>query len=97
MIGCDNEDCPLEWFHLSCAGLTAAPTGKWLCEVCKGNPNPLLALSSAVEPSVTGAGTSGIVSGKDKDKHKGRGSMGHKLGSGQDRGHVKGGGRKRAR
>jgi len=35
MIGCDNDDCPLEWFHLSCAGLTSAPTGKWLCNVCK--------------------------------------------------------------
>lgn len=22
MIGCDNDDCPIEWFHLACVGLT---------------------------------------------------------------------------
>lgn len=21
MIGCENEDCPIEWFHFECVGL----------------------------------------------------------------------------
>ncbi|XP_074683678.1 inhibitor of growth protein 3 isoform X2 [Strix aluco] len=29
MVGCDNQDCPIEWFHYGCVGLTEAPKGKW--------------------------------------------------------------------
>lgn len=29
MIECDNEACPLEWFHFNCVGLKRAPKGKW--------------------------------------------------------------------
>lgn len=29
-----NDECPTEWFHLGCAGLTAEPTGKWFCTDC---------------------------------------------------------------
>ncbi|KAK3753688.1 hypothetical protein QZH41_013135 [Actinostola sp. cb2023] len=29
MIGCDNIECPIEWFHFPCVGLTAKPKGKW--------------------------------------------------------------------
>jgi len=34
MVGCDNEDCTYEWFHLDCVGLLAPPTGGWLCPDC---------------------------------------------------------------
>jgi len=34
MIGCDNNDCPIEWFHFGCMGLTAKPKGKWYCPKC---------------------------------------------------------------
>lgn len=34
MVGCDNEDCRFEWFHLDCVGLVAPPTGNWLCPDC---------------------------------------------------------------
>lgn len=34
MIGCDNDDCPREWFHLACTGMTSAPKGKWYCDDC---------------------------------------------------------------
>ena len=35
MIGCDNPDCPIEWFHFECVGLTASPKGKkWYCPIC---------------------------------------------------------------
>uniref|UniRef100_A0A4W2DRK1 Inhibitor of growth family member 5 n=1 Tax=Bos indicus x Bos taurus TaxID=30522 RepID=A0A4W2DRK1_BOBOX len=29
MIGCDNPDCPIEWFHFACVDLTTKPKGKW--------------------------------------------------------------------
>ena len=35
MVGCDNEDCKNEWFHLDCMGLLATPTtGSWICPDC---------------------------------------------------------------
>ncbi|XP_056092406.1 inhibitor of growth protein 5b isoform X1 [Rhinichthys klamathensis goyatoka] len=34
MIGCDNSDCPIEWFHFACVGLTTKPKGKWYCPRC---------------------------------------------------------------
>mmetsp|Transcript_36822 Transcript_36822/g.41887 ORF Transcript_36822/g.41887 Transcript_36822/m.41887 type:complete len:278 (+) Transcript_36822:30-863(+) len=34
MIACDNSDCPNEWFHVSCVGLTALPKGRWFCPDC---------------------------------------------------------------
>ncbi|XP_074605660.1 inhibitor of growth protein 5 isoform X1 [Brevipalpus obovatus] len=34
MIGCDNPDCPIEWFHFACVGLTTKPKGKWYCSKC---------------------------------------------------------------
>lgn len=34
MIGCDNHECPIEWFHFGCVGLTTKPKGKWYCPMC---------------------------------------------------------------
>uniref|UniRef100_A0A8C4R4Y6 Inhibitor of growth protein n=1 Tax=Eptatretus burgeri TaxID=7764 RepID=A0A8C4R4Y6_EPTBU len=34
MIGCDNPDCSIEWFHFACVGLTTKPKGKWYCPRC---------------------------------------------------------------
>ncbi|EDV23924.1 uncharacterized protein TRIADDRAFT_50425 [Trichoplax adhaerens] len=34
MIGCDNTECPIEWFHFQCVGLTTKPKGKWYCPKC---------------------------------------------------------------
>ncbi|CCE64959.1 hypothetical protein TPHA_0J01370 [Tetrapisispora phaffii CBS 4417] len=31
MIACDNEKCPIEWFHYGCVGLTKAPSSEWFC------------------------------------------------------------------
>ncbi|KOB70727.1 Inhibitor of growth protein [Operophtera brumata] len=28
MVACDNQDCPYEWFHYPCVGITAPPKGK---------------------------------------------------------------------
>lgn len=36
MVGCDNTECEIEWFHFGCVGLTlqTKPKGKWYCPVC---------------------------------------------------------------
>ncbi|KAI1891369.1 hypothetical protein AGOR_G00143110 [Albula goreensis] len=34
MIGCDNPDCPIEWFHFGCVDLATKPKGKWFCPRC---------------------------------------------------------------
>lgn len=33
MIACDNDSCPMEWFHYGCVGITKPPNGKWYCSV----------------------------------------------------------------
>lgn len=38
MVGCDNENCPIDWFHLSCVGLKQLPDEgvEWFCSpACK--------------------------------------------------------------
>lgn len=34
MIACDNEDCPVEWFHYACVNLTRKPRNNWICPLC---------------------------------------------------------------
>jgi inhibitor of growth protein 3 len=35
MVKCRNGDCPYEWFHLGCVGITKKPSGPWFCEECR--------------------------------------------------------------
>lgn len=37
MICCDNDLCPIEWFHFACVSLTLKPKGKWFCPKCRGD------------------------------------------------------------
>lgn len=40
MICCDNDLCPIEWFHFSCVSLANKPKGRWFCPKCRGDrPN----------------------------------------------------------
>jgi inhibitor of growth protein 3 len=34
-VGCDSDDCPIEWFHYECMGLSEAPKGEWFCPACR--------------------------------------------------------------
>lgn len=34
MVACDNEDCPIEWFHYPCVNLTRKPRNSWVCPIC---------------------------------------------------------------
>lgn len=36
MIGCDNDNCTIKWFHLHCVGLDTIPEGSWYCPNCRG-------------------------------------------------------------
>jgi len=35
LIGCDNEQCKIIWFHMLCLRLESAPKGKWCCPTCQ--------------------------------------------------------------
>lgn len=36
MVGCDNHNCPRQWFHFECVGLASAPKSKhWYCDDCR--------------------------------------------------------------
>lgn len=37
MIGCDNDLCPIEWFHFQCVQLATKPKGRWFCPKCRGD------------------------------------------------------------
>ncbi|WVF66146.1 hypothetical protein IAT40_000886 [Kwoniella sp. CBS 6097] len=34
MIGCDDDDCDIEWYHLTCLNLDKTPEGNWICPRC---------------------------------------------------------------
>ena len=38
MIACDNRNCKIEWYHLTCLRYASAPKGKWYCPECRTLP-----------------------------------------------------------
>ncbi|KAF9786294.1 hypothetical protein BJ322DRAFT_1058736 [Thelephora terrestris] len=34
MVGCDDDDCQYQWFHVGCVGLKDPPEGGWYCPEC---------------------------------------------------------------
>lgn len=34
MIGCDNDDCKFQWFHMDCIEVPADPDAAWYCPDC---------------------------------------------------------------
>lgn len=34
MVACDNEECPIEWFHYACVNVIRTPLNVWLCPNC---------------------------------------------------------------
>ena len=40
MVGCENDQCPYEWFHLECVGLREPPSESvvWYCPECRTEP-----------------------------------------------------------
>ena len=35
LIGCDNKNCQMKWFHLKCLHITKIPKGRWFCTECR--------------------------------------------------------------
>ena len=37
MVACENDACPVEWYHYECVGLPPGqqPKGKWFCSLCQ--------------------------------------------------------------
>ena len=35
MIGCDNKNCVIQWFHADCLMITSIPKGQWFCPDCR--------------------------------------------------------------
>jgi len=35
MVCCDNDLCPIQWFHFGCVSLHRKPKGKWYCPRCR--------------------------------------------------------------
>jgi hypothetical protein len=44
MVGCENDRCPYEWFHLMCVGLKEPPpeTAVWYCPECRTQPDMVM-------------------------------------------------------
>lgn len=36
MVLCDNDSCPIKWYHFPCVSLVTKPKGKWYCPSCQG-------------------------------------------------------------
>ena len=34
MTACDNEQCPHQWYHYNCVGISSPPEGEWYCPTC---------------------------------------------------------------
>ena len=64
MIGCDNDECPYQWFHLSCVNLKPPLPDTWYCDDCKAK---LGILSTYAPPmSASTAATGGGRKGRKK-------------------------------
>ena len=37
MIACDNDLCPIEWYHYECVEIKSKPEGNWYCPMCRAD------------------------------------------------------------
>lgn len=42
MIGCDNDECFIEWFYFFCVGFNYKLKGKWYCFKCCGESEKIM-------------------------------------------------------
>lgn len=42
MVCCDNDLCPIQWFHFDCVLLSRKPKGKWYCPGCRGTSSKVM-------------------------------------------------------
>jgi hypothetical protein len=75
MIGCDDENCAIQWYHTACVGLARAPKGEWFCPTCAPAHAPK-AKRGRPKKGKTGAGIG-------KEKAKTGAGMGKEMGKGK--------------
>lgn len=48
MIGCDNVDCEVEWFHMECCGIKEGEVqpSDWYCPNCRISPDDAYTLKT---------------------------------------------------
>uniref|UniRef100_A0A0R3SCP4 Inhibitor of growth protein n=1 Tax=Hymenolepis diminuta TaxID=6216 RepID=A0A0R3SCP4_HYMDI len=71
MVACDNKNCPIEWFHFGCVGLTSKPKGAWFCSQCseaKGFTTNGTTTRSHSKPGVNAPFKSPLRPGNEKSK-----------------------------
>lgn len=51
MIGCDNDECKYEWFHLDCVGLSKPLPQVWYCSDCQARMRSTTEKEGSVELS----------------------------------------------
>jgi hypothetical protein len=57
MICCENDECPVQWYHGACVGLKKEPVGAWWCGTCVPAHAPVSATSAtSVVRSTRGKG-----------------------------------------
>jgi len=73
MIACENESCPIEWFHYECVGLLPGqgPKGKWYCSICKPPKVSLKLSTGAAAIAVQQPKRAGGGGGKDGEAQQG--------------------------
>ncbi|KAL7416597.1 hypothetical protein BDY24DRAFT_438435 [Mrakia frigida] len=64
MIGCDDDDCEIEWYHLDCLRLSAPPDGTWHCPTCSKRRAEKAAQKAAQRASGGAAGKAGRGRGR---------------------------------
>uniref|UniRef100_A0A914UWF7 Zinc finger PHD-type domain-containing protein n=1 Tax=Plectus sambesii TaxID=2011161 RepID=A0A914UWF7_9BILA len=61
MVGCDNSECPIEWFHFGCVGLETKPKGKWVAYSATALPARQRSVNSAPPADIRRAAAAAIA------------------------------------
>ncbi|KAL9073016.1 MAG: hypothetical protein Q9161_003238 [Pseudevernia consocians] len=56
-IYCDNDACPMGWYHWACVGVTEKPQNEWLCPKCSSSSVPSTRKAEEVQERGPGAKT----------------------------------------
>ncbi|CDW80641.1 chromatin remodeling contains zinc finger [Stylonychia lemnae] len=67
MIACDNKNCPYEWFHFPCVGLTTKPEGKYFCLKCQQSLQSIKKESASKQGGINGLLSANQIDFKDSN------------------------------
>ena len=81
-IYCDNDACPMGWYHWACVGVTEKPQNEWLCPQCSSSgpstrkaeevqergPGAKTTSRSSEVGKTAGTGPRGVIIDRDDNK-----------------------------